>query len=1109
MEASELYDICGQLALRRPSLEGARQLREVIALCAAEGCRQHKGTFGNLFSQVDFLCNRLKMKAQQKKAIQTARRHSNMPQPPTDDDWLYDLRAVTIFISAVFREDVPGALLQHLPVNLKPQPQILEINREYIRCIVRSFDETMIIADTEEGEIVVDYGNTEGGRDFTYLRKILREGMQLNLLDNSQTPTPDGSSKVVPRLIIVEPDFLVDISSLAACFTAYATHPLLYTVNRLKPYPNTQATLLGNFANAALDDIINATPQTNDQGLQFSHTLRRSFREQALRFCACQSFSAQQFKLDAERQMQNIRQAVNDLRPLLTSPLLEPSFVCEKLGLQGRVDLMTTDMHLLVEQKAGKNMKIERQSHDAHNLQREDHYVQLLLYYGILRYNFGKSDAQVDTRLLYSRYESARGLVSVNYYRTLFREAIRLRNQVVALELLTARDGFGRIMPLLHADTIYKNATRDGFFHRYILPDIEALSSLFASLTPLERAYYERMQTFVYRELRAQKLGSSEQTLHHSGGCASDLWLLPLSEKRDQGNILDDLRITHRKRSSEYGGYDIIQLQGHCEVCNFRRGDMVYLYHYKDQPDVRRSILYKGTLEDIGSDRLTVRLNDGQQNPDIFRPSVDDCWAVEHGGSDVAAAGQIRSLHQFIQASPERKALLLGQRAPRSRAGLPRKEARDHYGDILQRISQARDYFLLVGPPGSGKTSMALRYIVEDELSASDARHAILLMAYTNRAVDEICAMLCDAGTDFLRLGNEASCDPRYKDHLLTSRLSSLTFHLSTLSAYVSSVRIVVTTTSMLLSRPFIFQIKHFSLAVVDEASQILEPGLIGILSSDRIDRFVLIGDHKQLPAVVQQSEDDARVDDSILHAIGLRDCRQSLFQRFYNWEVSQGRTQFIGMLDHQGRMHPDVAQFANQNFYGSLLKPVPLAHQQETRLHYDAPSADRLDDLLKTHRTLFLPVTPDASEQQVPNAKQNKAEARLVASLISRIQRFYGERFDAAKTIGIIVPYRNQIAAIREELPASLASHISIDTVERYQGSQRDVIIYSFTISRLYQLDFLTANTFTADDGQTVDRKLNVALTRARCQTIMVGNPDVLRRNPLFRQLIETMHNS
>ena len=90
-------------------------------------------------------------------------------------------------------------------------------------------------------------------------------------------------------------------------------------------------------------------------------------------------------------------------------------------------------------------------------------------------------------------------------------------------------------------------------------------------------------------------------------------------------------------------------------------------------------------------------------------------------------------------------------------------------------------------------------------------------------------------------------------------------------------------------------------------------------------------------------------------------------------------------------------------------------------------------------------------------------------------------------------------------ELP--LLEQISIDTVERYQGSQRDVIIYSFTVSRPYQLDFLTSNCFI-EEGRTIDRKLNVAITRARKQLLITGNATLLRRNPIFSQLIESAHN-
>ena len=78
----------------------------------------------------------------------------------------------------------------------------------------------------------------------------------------------------------------------------------------------------------------------------------------------------------------------------------------------------------------------------------------------------------------------------------------------------------------------------------------------------------------------------------------------------------------------------------------------------------------------------------------------------------------------------------------------------------------------------------------------------------------------------------------------------------------------------------------------------------------------------------------------------------------------------------------------------------------------------------------------------------------------------------------------------------------MTIDTVERYQGSQRDYIIYGFTVKHPYQLNFLTANTFE-EGGQTIARKLTVALTRARLGMILVGNPQLLNLNPTFASLL------
>ena len=1198
MEAKELYDICERLVSHDSSPEVSRhQLHEILSLTAAKGCSSERGAFGNLFSQIDFLCRRLGISDEERQEIQTARRNTSSSvigdlQSPSPSEWLYDVRAVSLFISAVFHEDVSGSLRCLLPSAPRLREKGLKINKRYVRCIVHHHDDSTIWADTDEGTITIDYGTTEQGRDFSYLRKILRPGMQLNLLDchvasstasmvNGQCSMVNGQwsmGMVTPTIIIVEPDFLIDISSLATCFTSYGHHPLLYTLNRLKPRVNNQAALLGNFAGVALDLLVHSSEphpqplpcegrggddvqpceergevQRAHERCTLSAALKRAFREDILRYLACPDFDPVKFKRDAQRQMTNIAEAVDILQAEAQGHggfLLEPSFVCEQLGLQGRVDLMTTDMSLLVEQKSGKNMKIEYQSHDSHGLQLEAHYVQLLLYYATLRYNFQRGDREVDTRLLYSRYEASRGLLAVNYYRTLLREALKLRNQIVATELLIARDGFSRILPLLNADTIYKDVPRDGYFHRYVLPELSTLNAQLSTLNSIERLYVERMMTFVYREQVAARLGSSEQRLHHSSGAASDLWLMPLDEKLETGNIYLGLTIAETQRTAPDGGYDLITLCSFsCDtasthltgVSNFRRGDMVYIYQYDGQPDVRRAILYKGTLSNIADGCLTVILTDGQQNAAVF--NNDRPWAIEHGGSDAGTAGNIRSLFQFATADPSRRALLLGQREPQADTSIQLSQSYNpHYDDILQRIGQARDYFLLVGPPGTGKTSMALRFMVQEELAGwqgglplhqiTNTHHpSLLLTAYTNRAVDEICDMLETAGFEYLRLGNAASCDPRFRNRLLGSVCCDSVATTPTLDGQqilLERTPIIVSTTSMLLARPFIFDIKHFSLAIVDEASQILEPGLVGLLASDCIDRFVLIGDHKQLPAVVQQGEQDSVVSEPQLRAIGLTDCRQSLFQRLYQWELSQGRSQFIGTLTHQGRMHPEVALFPSQQFYDGHLLPVPVAHQKATSLDYDAPAQDPLDNLLKSRRVLFIKTNKD-SNYSPPLAGEGSgvgsafSEARLVADLLRRIHRFYGDRFDTDKTVGVIVPYRSQIAAIRAELEnlksqtsnlksqvSNLKSqvddllNISIDTVERFQGSQRDVIIYSFAVTHLYQLDFLTASCYTDEHGHVIDRKLNVALTRARKQMIMVGNPQILRHNALFSQLIQ-----
>jgi superfamily I DNA and/or RNA helicase len=150
----------------------------------------------------------------------------------------------------------------------------------------------------------------------------------------------------------------------------------------------------------------------------------------------------------------------------------------------------------------------------------------------------------------------------------------------------------------------------------------------------------------------------------------------------------------------------------------------------------------------------------------------------------------------------------------------------------------------------------------------------------------------------------------------------------------------------------------------------------------------------------------------------------------------------------------------------------------------------------------------PLSTQGEDKRGTENPAEARFVVELLDRVYRFYGSRFDAQKTVGVIVPYRTQIAVIYKEIARQgleeALGNITIDTVERYQGAQRDVIIYSFTVTHPNQLAFLTANIYTDSEGRLIDRKLNVALTRARRQMLMTGCTEVMREYPLYRELID-----
>lgn len=1065
-------------------------------------------SFANLFSRLDYICKEKKMTPSDRYAIQTMRRNCNAAMgdrfQADMQEYLYDLRALVRFVSLGFEEDIPASILPEIPHSNRPYQGTRLSHIPYVRASVTSWNDTQIFAATDSETdpfIIINYAKGGYDGDLLYQKDLLSENLPLNLLD----VRVDEENHYIPNLIVIHPDYLIDISSLAACFREYGHHPLNYFMNKIKPRANTAPILMGNLASQFLDDYINEQPQ---EPVSYPRTIKKFFAASALDFCTCPLPA--DFHAQAQAQMMNIRSFVHDVLPHnirnfnKKNTLLEASFICEKLGLQGRVDMMQKDFQVLIEQKAGKR-------DEYHRRHKEDHFIQMMLYQGVLMYNFGQETANMQTFLLYSKY--ADGLLIEHFAENLFRESIKIRNYIVHNEMRLGDGAIGEIVDSLSTDLLNELQIGGKLWNDYQEPQLQTAINTLKRCTPLERAYFNRFFTFVSKEQILSKTGGSNDASHGFAGN----WHIPLHEKLEAGNILTGLTIQEKQSSGPGKGYDLIELhipaQDEDFLPNFRTGDMVILYAYKEEPDMRKQILMKGNILELQPDRMTLVLRNGQQNKDIIG-GKEEVFAVEHDFSDTSANNGFRGLYAFLSAQADRKELLLGVRPPAQLEDVKLNGDYGRFNELILKEKQARDYFLLVGPPGTGKTSCALRFMVEEALSEPDT--SILLLSYTNRAVDEICAMLTDSGiadrTPFIRIGNELSCDKRFVPYLLKYSLDDCP-KLTDIQQKMARTRIFVGTTTAINNRLNLFTLKHFQLAIIDEASQILEPDLIGILSArhqqhNAIDKFVLVGDYKQLPAIAQQSAEEAAVNDLLLRNIGLEDCRNSLFERLYKSSPDTCRS----ILHKQGRMHPAIAEFPNQTFYyREQLESVPLPHQlEETPYETGLTPQDTIDQLLLERRMVFIPA--EAPDHLTCSDKTNPNEARIVATLLGHIYRLTESRFDPNRTVGVIVPYRNQIAMIRKEiarlqLPA--LQDISIDTVERYQGSQRDIIIYSFTIQNFSQLNFLTANTFQ-EGNFLIDRKLNVALTRARKQLLLTGNPHILGANITFYKLMEyiRLHN-
>ena len=1102
------------------------RLNGVLEQVCAEHAAALSSDFSGLFSRLYAVCRAAGIDHHAGDAFRRSARQILFGRATATEAGLQtDTARLCHFLGALYGVPVPEDLPQ-LSTTCA-MPQLSTAGRFFLRLrgVVAEAGAGYFVCETQAGKLRVDHPQ------FQSLYPLLSVGQNVNLLEARVTDT-----HAEPFLLILEPDYLVDVSALTACLRPYGRSPYNYLLDRLRSHDSTPAILLGNAANTFMDDCLNSD---EDADALYRASLSRHFHDYVSAYVAHSAEIRPDFFQRTRQQFDHIYKTVHhgfcreDVRIPRNDVLLEPAFICEALGLRGRFDVMTGDFRTILELKSGRAREFPDPRHPRPV---PSHVLQMSLYKEILHFNLRLPREAIRTFLFYSAYPL---LFDERSPLEAVRDCLALRNEIVAMELrLRTVAEVGKVLDILSPEQLNTEGMADAFYRKYLLPDLQATLAPLRSATGVEREYFCAFLSFLYREQFLAKTGDCRPG--STRGFART-WLDDPESKVLGGDLIPDLRICRMEGTDgvERITFEMPPLCGE-NLPSFKVGGVGQWY---ERPDATHGVtgthLLRGYIESLDELRLTLRLASRQRNRHLF--SADKLYAIEHDFTDAPMRSAMQGLYAFLGAPADRRDLLMARRPPRvdlSRSCLG--EYPEAVAPIVTHAKQALDYYLLVGPPGTGKTNVALRAMVQEFLlgyyGGGADRGALLLMAYTNRAVDEICAMLeglistLPQPVGYVRVGGEQSCSPEYHRRLLSEQAKGCR-NRAEAAAMLRSQPIVVGTVATMSGRTDLLRCKRFAAAIIDEASQVLEPMLLTLLSLRRcgsdepaLPKFIMVGDHKQLPAVVLQRSTQSRVQSPALLDIGLHNLGDSLFERLHRLAVRCGIPGIVDLMERQGRMHPDICRFASRWFYDGRLRAVPLPHQSGP-LSFPCAAATPLEQFMARTRLGFLPVTEDGA----PGGKSHPAEAEVVAEIVEGLAHLMGlwpsaadsetmapgeegasgaqDKDEAdllAQKIGIIVPFRAQIAQVRSALRRrglTVARRLTIDTVECYQGSQRDHIVMSTCVSRPWALGMLSAP--VAVEGTMVDRKLNVAVTRARRQFLLVGNPRVLSRNDLYAALI------
>ncbi|MBU3699167.1 MAG: DEAD/DEAH box helicase [Candidatus Kapabacteria bacterium] len=856
-------------------------------------------------------------------------------------------------------------------------------------------------------------------------------------------------------VVVLEPDYAVDVTEASSFVTAGGSDDSTIATKRLRQTGQVSAPLVkGNIINAALDVLVRRPASTDEELLQ------EAVQTRPLAVAALALNRA-----EYEGLLTSVRDLLTPLRRMVDSwqgaqVVLEPFLISPILGLQGRADIVI--------RRGGDIEVIELKAGKAPHEVRHDHQAQAASYVALLM-AAGTPMQSIAARLWYITDEQ-RPLRDVTDVYASLGWLIDARNAVVLNELRIRRSDMTMLRRVIAGPSGMPGISS------YEYQDVKLLSERLQGLRNEEKNIIAEWIRMATNESLTSRLGGG------SGWCAADLWRQTEAERRSSPNVICEMKLD-LERSNLEAMHLTFHRSPQTVATAIRKGDSIVLREMSDMTSGDRQAagleVYKGSVRSIDATHVSVSLRNKYAN---VLDQDGQTWMIEHDVIDQNVRSVSTSIRSLIDADQRRRDVLLGLAAPchDTPSASVAENLTDVQRSVVERAVAARELFLIQGPPGSGKTSAVLRAIVQELLRLDG--HRVLALAYTNRAANEICDVLERNGVSFLRHGSLEGATGEGSIPRLARELDPVR-----LADEISRARVIVATVASLNSSSEIFAFRSFDTVIVDEASQIVEPQLIGTLA--RCKRTIMIGDHCQLPAVIGQPAELLKIDRSIPESLCMTNLGMSGFERLLRCAERRHDTATVAMLTQQGRMHQDVMHFPSEAFYGGRLTCL----RESQRSTEPLPWADVISE-----RICMI---------DVETPQQLEAEARTVCGIAAGILS-HASGDATPPSIGIITPFRIQNTLVGhildEQIPSHLRDQVSVDTVERFQGSERDVIIYGTSVSTEQELESIRSDVLVAD--VPVDRKLNVAITRAREQFILVGNPTVLAHSPIYRRLMESI---